>query len=401
MKRWLSLATVVVLCLALVIGIACGGGEEEEAGVKKLKFGIGLPMTGSAGAVCGLPTKWASELAVEKIGEFEVAGERYVWDPVFEDNLLSTAGGVASTNKFIYEYHVDFVFQAGADSALAAAMITEPLGKFFDMAAASPWDIRSDWHYTFQTGATWAEGAGTFFDWLTTEHPEVRRIGASAAQTFVGQAMFDCVKYACEYYGLELEALMSPGEQVEVYPTATRLMSFEPDLVFGGYGLFEAMCEMGYEGYLVSDHWTEAAGGAIDWDYASGRVFAYMPHPFGEMWPEVVAFAAEFEDDYGVELTPSAFWMVNIWYILTEVLKQAGTVDDVEKIIQTMESGVSFDSLVGPVYYGCEAVNGIGHVGVWPSPIYKVIGQGQYEVMKVYTPEETEAITNAIYAERD
>jgi len=31
MKKWLSVAAVVVLCLALVIGVACGGdGGEEE-----------------------------------------------------------------------------------------------------------------------------------------------------------------------------------------------------------------------------------------------------------------------------------------------------------------------------------------------------------------------------------
>jgi hypothetical protein len=37
-KKWLSVAAIVALCLALVIGVACGGGEEEE-GVKEVKFG--------------------------------------------------------------------------------------------------------------------------------------------------------------------------------------------------------------------------------------------------------------------------------------------------------------------------------------------------------------------------
>jgi hypothetical protein len=77
--------------------------EGEEAGVKKLKFGIGLPLTGAYAAFAGLPAKYGFEFANDKIGEFIVNGERYRWDLIFEDNLLSTAGGVASANKFIYE----------------------------------------------------------------------------------------------------------------------------------------------------------------------------------------------------------------------------------------------------------------------------------------------------------
>ena len=137
MKRWPSIAALVVLCLALLIGIACGGGEDEE-GVKKLKFGIGLPLTGVYAGFAGLPAKYGFELANDKIGEFEVGGERYRWELIFEDNGLSTAGGVASANKFIYEYDVDFMFQVGGDAGFAAAMTTEEIGMILDIAAGGP-----------------------------------------------------------------------------------------------------------------------------------------------------------------------------------------------------------------------------------------------------------------------
>jgi hypothetical protein len=35
MKKWLSVVAVMVFCLGLVIGVACGG-EEEEGGVKEV-----------------------------------------------------------------------------------------------------------------------------------------------------------------------------------------------------------------------------------------------------------------------------------------------------------------------------------------------------------------------------
>jgi hypothetical protein len=61
-----------------------------------------------------------------------------------------------------------------------------------------------------------------------------------------------------------------------------------------------------------------------------------------------------------------------------------------------METG-SFDSLVGPISYGGEVLNGIGHLAIWPSPIYEVVGEDEYRVIDVYTPEETEAIVNKVY----
>jgi hypothetical protein len=56
MKKWVSVTAVVVLCLALMIGVACGGGGEEK-GVKEVKFGFGGPLSGLSGAIIGLPAK--------------------------------------------------------------------------------------------------------------------------------------------------------------------------------------------------------------------------------------------------------------------------------------------------------------------------------------------------------
>ena len=56
MKRWLSVAVITFLCLALVIGIACGG-EEQEQGIKEVKLGWGEALSGVLGAVVGIPGK--------------------------------------------------------------------------------------------------------------------------------------------------------------------------------------------------------------------------------------------------------------------------------------------------------------------------------------------------------
>ncbi|MCK4723486.1 MAG: hypothetical protein KAT75_09280, partial [Dehalococcoidia bacterium] len=85
------------------------------------------------------------------------------------------------------------------------------------------------------------------------------------------------------------------------------------------------------------------------------------------------------------------FWAANMAYVMTRVLEQAGTVDDVDKIIETMETE-SFDTLVGPIGYGLEELNGLARLAIYPTPIIQVVGKNQYELLHMYSPEETEAL---------
>ena len=76
MKKRSSAVAIVILCLALVIGVACGGGETTQE-VKEVKFGFAAPLSGILGKMVGIPAERGIELASEMIGEFTVAGERY------------------------------------------------------------------------------------------------------------------------------------------------------------------------------------------------------------------------------------------------------------------------------------------------------------------------------------
>ncbi|MBA7644707.1 hypothetical protein ES703_52452 [subsurface metagenome] len=85
-------------------------------------------------------------------------------------------------------------------------------------------------------------------------------------------------------------------------------------------------------------------------------------------------------------------------FFLTDALKQAGTVDDMEAIVATMETS-KFDTLIGPLGYGLEELNGIGHAAIYPSPIMQVTGAYEYELLHMYTAEETEALMLEVYGE--
>ena len=386
-----------LLSILLLSTSACGGDGEEE-GVKELKMGVGLPMTGLYGTVVGVPAKYAWELAAEDIGEFTVSGEQYCWDLIIEDNLATTAGGTASTTKFIFEDDVDFMHQATASPGLAAEPICQEKEIILDIAGANPEHFSPDKPQLFQIAATWAINIPPFFDWLSQEHPEVKRIAYSAPDDDTGYAIADAIDTCAAYHGLEVVAgEFTPTTTTEYYPVATRIMAKEPDLFLDtGVGFVtQVLWEMGYEGLAASWYWLRSQAEWVGWDKCQG-VLIFMPIPLGGLWPEAEAMAAEYEARHGAELNPAAFWALNVMYVITDVLRQAGTVDDMDIIIATMETG-AFDSLMGHIYYGGEALNGIGHLAVWPSPIYEVVGEDEYRVIDVYTPEETEAILAEVY----
>jgi branched-chain amino acid transport system substrate-binding protein len=397
MKKWLSLAAIVVLCLALVVGVACGEGEEEEEeGVTELKLGAGEPLSGIYGAIVGLPAKYAFELAAEDIGVFTVGGEQYRWKLIFEENYFTSAGGVASATKFITYDKVDFMHHAGAAASLAAAPICQEAGIILDTSGADPEHFGPDTPLLFQVASTWAINIPPFFDWLSKEHPEVKRVALGVTDDVTGFATADACTAAAEYYGLEVVVKdFSPPGATDVMPIATKIMRYDPDLFVGGTTVYQVMRDMGYEGLAMTYYWLDSYAEQVGWDTCQGFLIC-MPHAFGGLWPEAEALGAEFEERHNQAFGPASFWAMNVLYVLTEVLKQAGTVDDTAKIVETMETG-TFDTIVGPLFYGGEMINGYGHMVVWPSPIYQVVGEREFEVLAVYTPEETEAILAEVY----
>jgi branched-chain amino acid transport system substrate-binding protein len=394
MKSWLSVAAIVVLCLALVIGVACGGGgEEEEEGVTEIKIGWGGPLGGILGAVAGVPGKNGIEMMAEWLGVFEVGGEQYRWKPIYEDNEgASAGGGIASTTKFIYTDDVDFVIQQGAASHSGQALCEEN-GVIIDMGATTFDAFGPDHPYSLQSGPCFTTLVAPFYDWLAEEHPEVEHIvvvGVDDPLMISFAEAFESDMH--EYFGFELDIVWATLG-AEPYPIATNVMTLDPDLTISGSDVLDAMWEMGYEGLSagfgpVGDQvqW-ETAG----WDDCKGTMF-FWPEWYGGVWPEAVAFAGEYEARYGVEMGTIGLGSGTLLQSLTGALQQAGTVDDIDKIMETVHSGASFDTIVGPMYYGGEAFVGVNCLVIYPVAILEIVGEREYGLLAYYTPEEAEAI---------
>jgi ABC-type branched-subunit amino acid transport system substrate-binding protein len=388
-----------LLAILILSTLACGGGGDgdgDDDGVTEIKIGMGLPLSGWMGAYVGLPAKQAYELMADRIGVFEVGGKQYRWKLIFEDNEGGTAsGGMASTTRFIYDHDVDFVIQQGA-AAMASQDLCEASGVVMDMGTA-PFDaFGSERPHATQSGPCLTVLVAAFYDWLAEEHPEVERIVVNTYDDPILIAYSEAFgSNMHEYFGFECETVPLASGSTEYYPVATAMMAKDPDLVIAAVSILDVMWDMGYEGLgvqfgpLLEQGLLEQAG----WDDCKGLLFFY-PEWYGaeEVWPEGVACAKEYESRYSVEMGTTTFAACMNLLPLTGALQQAGTVDDTEKIMEVIHSRTTFDSMVGPVYYGGEAFVGTNCLLMWPVAIWEVVGEREYELLHYYTPEEAEAI---------
>jgi ABC-type branched-subunit amino acid transport system substrate-binding protein len=397
-KKWLSVVAIVVLSLALVAGVACGGGEDEEEGVKEVKFGVGAPLSGIMGAVLGVPTQQGFELAAERIGEFTVAGESYKWNLIFEDNKWSSQGGVASTTKLIIEDGVNFVTQIGGDSAMSAQTLCEESGVIL-FASGIPLDaFGPDKPHTFGPAPAAAPTAAALFKYVSEAHPEVETASAASDDTTTSHMLAEAAEAAAKYFGLEwLETEYFPPETTEFYPLATKIADKNPDFCCAWISVIQPLREMGWEGITAFADWATSYGEGQGWENFEGHLH-YYPGPYGEGLPEAVKeIAAEYEQQYGIEFPQMAFQCVVQLYYMTDALKKAGTVDDVDQIMATLETE-TLDSPVGPVRFGLSAVDGIGHQFMMPYWVGEIRGEEYHRVFEM-SIEEGEALVNEIFGQ--
>jgi branched-chain amino acid transport system substrate-binding protein len=371
MKRWVSITAIVVLCLALVIGVACGGGEKEE-GVKEVKLGYATALSGFLGTIIGLPAQRGVELANEQIGVFAVGGEQCRWKIIFEDNAYTTSGGLATATKFIYEDGVKLMRQSGADSGMTAQVLCEGEGVLLDASAGLDF-LGPNNPYSIYLDPLYQMPLPSFFRWLVTAHPEVKTVAIVQGDDLTGHGIADSAEKSAEYYGFEVVAKeFIPAGTTELFPLATKLVAKDPDLIVGGLLVMTPMQEMGWHGLIVDAGWSEVVGEYAGWDNVQG-VLIWAQNPFGEELPQAVKdFKAEYEEQYNEELTGGPFWAYIRLNVLTDILKKAGTVDDMDRILEVIEAGTHFDTPLGPLGFGGGELVGINHLLLWPVWILEI-----------------------------
>ncbi len=400
MKKWLSVAAVAVLSLALVIGVACGGGEDGDGGVKTIKTGAGLPMTGLAGAVVGIPcVHMYAVLEEEYPTEFTVAGERYRWKVILEDNFWTGAGGVATATKFIYEDGVKIMSQGGADPCGAAQTMCEEAGVMMFTAASGPEILGPDKPHTFQVSATFIIDTPVLLQYVTETYPEVKTISVAFTDIAFGHAMGDAVIDAIPYFGFDLVSVdWVPAGVSELYPLATKLVDINADLIFCDVTILKPMREMGYEGKTAYISWAESYGESIGFENYQGAMI-YCANPYGAgLTPKLIEVFDKIKERYGDEPSHGSYQIIVNRNLVPQIMQEAGTVDDVDKMLEVMWSGMYFDTPLGPMRFGGEELIGINNLLLWPGMIHEI---RDHDCVLVYEmdPEEAYELACDVYGD--
>jgi len=401
MKRWFSVIAVVVLALALVIGVACGGGGGGGTpGVKTVKMGAGLPLSGIYGTVVGTPTIHAMEVARDMWPEFTVAGQRYAIKAINEDNGWTGAGGVATATKLIYTDRVKIMHQSGADAAGAAQTICEQAGVIMDMSAAPPNLLGPDKPHTIQICPNYLMDTVALFKYVSETYPEVKRVAISFADTAFGHSMGDAAVDAAPYFDLDVVGTeWVPSGTTEFYPLATRLVEENPDLVLCDVTILTPMVEMGYKGKTAYISWAESYGEYIGWENYQGAMI-YQPNPYGADLPqEARDFFAEIKARFDEEPSQGPYFTSITHSVWPEVMEAAGTVDDVDKLLETIHGGVSVDTWLGPMHFGGEELIGINAFLLWPAQIHE-IRDHDYVLVYEMTPDEVYQLACDVYGDK-
>jgi ABC-type branched-subunit amino acid transport system substrate-binding protein len=395
MKKWPSVIAVVVLCLGLVIGIACG--REEEAAVKEVKFGFGMPLSGLYGIV-GIPAMHTLELVNEKIGEFNVAGETYRWKLIFEDSKMTGAGGVATATKLIFDDGVKLMYQAGTDPAGAAQPICEQSGVIMDIGLASRELLGPDKPHSIQISPTFLVHTPVLFQYVTAAYPEVKTLAIALPDNAFGHANGEAAIDAAPYFGLDVVAVeWVPVGATELYPLATKLVNIDPDLIICDPPTLKPMREMGYKGRNAYPFFLKLYADYLGWEYYQGAM-VYQPNPIGADLPQAVRdLAIEFEQRYGGEFSQFSYYASTILFVMTEVLKKAGTVDDVDRILETIHAE-TFDTWIGPVRFAGEELIGVNNIMLWPAKIHEIRGEENVLVFEM-SPDEAYELAVEVYGE--
>jgi branched-chain amino acid transport system substrate-binding protein len=396
MKKWFLVVANVVLSLALVVGVACGGGGGEK-GVKEVKLGIAVPLKGIYGKFIGIPSKQGFELANDYIGEFTVAGQRYKWNLIFEEGGIDSAGGMASATKLIYDDGVKLMSQVYGSEA--AQPICEESGVILITTGIPLEALGPDKPHTFLGMSCGEVTAATFMKYISEERPEVKTAAALSENTTTGQVLVETLVTAAEYFGIEwVGTEWYDPAATEFYPVATKMMTKDPDLCYADSRQIGPLREMGWEGTSFYGVWFPYFGDIVGWANIEGHL-SYYPEPLGEELPELVKeMAAEYQQRYGEQLSMMPFSYIIQLYYLTDALKKAGTVDDVDKIIATLESE-TLDTPIGPVKFGFEELDGVGHMLIMPCWVGEIRGTGEYHRVFYVSTDEAETLTLEVFGQ--
>ena len=346
---------------AATIGIGVRPGFSAD---KTIVLGCSIPLSGPA-APTGITTQRTVERAVALINAqgIMVGGDRYTIVPQFYDNKYIPAEAVTVVEKMLAD-NVKFLFSSGSGNSVPMVGKTTE-AKVLQLSGASGKEHLTGpkFPYSFRVQPT-NETAYAVYPWLKTKFPDVKRVAHMNPSDEAGFTESEDRRMISAKNGFtNVGNEYFKRGSTDMYPVATRLVGFNPDLIdFGGtigrdQGLAcKALRELGYKGHILLGYsdaksFVDIAGP----DAAEGALlFDTLAEP---QTPEQHEIYDWWMKTYGAPFPSYVFLMWDWPFILADGIRKAQSVDPVvvaEALRTTVHHGI-----FGEERFGMKSVYGI------------------------------------------
>ena len=351
----------VVLGAAAAAGM---GSRPSAAADKTIVLGCSIPLSGPA-APTGITTQRTIEHAVELINDrgIMVGADRYTIVPEFYDNKYIPAEAVTVVEKMLAD-NVKFLFSSGSGNSVPVVGKTTE-AKVLQLSGASGKEHLTGpkFPYSFRVQPT-NETAYAVYPWLKTAFPDVKRVAHMNPSDEAGFTESEDRRMIAAKNGFtNVGNEYFKRGSTDMYPVATRLVGFNPDLIdFGGtigrdQGLAcKALRELGYKGHILLGYsdaksFVDIAGP----DAAEGALlFDTLAEP---QTPEQHEIYDWWMKTYGAPFPSYVFLMWDWPFILADGIRKAQSVDPVA-VAEALRT-VVHHGIFGEERFGMKSVYGI------------------------------------------
>jgi branched-chain amino acid transport system substrate-binding protein len=368
----------------------------------EIKIGSIWPMTGP-GATWGQPFHNVIQYQADQInakGGLTVGGKKYLIKIFKEDTKYVPSEARKVTEKLIYQDKVKFILGPLGGGELNAIKNILNENKVINVVVINAFDaIGPDKPYCFRAFMGVGETYLAFLEYLR-DKLGVKTLQKVDWDTESGRSGEGEVAASCRILGIkQLESIWYPPDTKDFYPSMTKIVANNPDLIItGGPTPHQALQmkvarELGYKGIMATSTPTLAADliKVVDKKVIEGY-YTQVSIVEGPMaTPAIKKWKAEWEATGKPWVDSGGLVTVNFLPLVLQGIQKAGTVDDTDKIKAALQSLVFESPVFGPCKWGGKERYGINHNIIYPVHISKVV-DGKDVGVYIVPPEKIRVI---------
>ncbi|MBW2094776.1 MAG: ABC transporter substrate-binding protein, partial [Deltaproteobacteria bacterium] len=385
MKPKTTYRLVCLLALLISAVFVLGTSAPVQAGTKKLKVGMLMPLSGPI-SIVGVGLTRAVELYFDKVNEeggLKLGGDTYMLELIAEDSKIDPTVAATATKKLVYKDECKFVFGAIAPPVAAAIYQVCARAKALHLitwidAPGLPGDVSAKKPYAVRLCISSDAGWEMDYDFLKENYPTAKRLFIVAPD--LGLPVKRAMKLAKER-GLTVvgHELWAEGT-ADFLPFYTKALATKPDVIQAmcsaqaGYQLRTAR-QLGFKGVFISDAPTAPAlilslvGHEGSYDVISNGMDMNSATP--SMKECMERWSKKYKEPF---FSDSIITWVEA-EVFVQALKKANSIKP-EKVVAAFDSMTapgSFQTAFGPGHMGGANRFGVNRVVVRPMPISRLM----------------------------